>query len=352
MIKLWPDGFSINDLSFSNKQLESIVERNYCYAHDRSIGYRYYPWLYWTTELYSFGKCYRELMGFPKFLPLPFYGDHGVCLNSYFEPHEAKSKCKHHVTWFDERYNSLCSDDSHNKSIIHMPHPWVKYRHMKDIQLDSDRKGTLVFYAHTNNGIEMVDYDDDDYFAKLSRLPDEFHPITICIHQHDIKKGTHLKLRKYGLSIITFGLTSSIYFVDRFYDVVTKFKYATSSFGGSELYYCHELGLKYFILGKEPNLVNISHIAKPKGSLSENKCYLAKKTDNLKRELFSYDNLNGSDLEKDNLVSHILGMDVIDKFSYLDFKRKLYRSLISEYPNYIGLLMKKALQRIVKIASN
>ena len=46
------------------------------------------PWVYWTSELYSFGRLYREWAYYPKRLPLFIYSDHGVHKQSAFYPHE------------------------------------------------------------------------------------------------------------------------------------------------------------------------------------------------------------------------------------------------------------------------
>ena len=45
-------------------------------------------WIYWTSELYSLGRCYREWLNLPIWLRLPIYGDHGVTFSDSLAPHE------------------------------------------------------------------------------------------------------------------------------------------------------------------------------------------------------------------------------------------------------------------------
>ena len=87
------------------------------------------------------------------------------------------------------------------------------------------------------------------YFDELKALPSKYHPLVICVHYHDIKTREHLKLKKFGLPIISVGNSLSPYFVDRFYSIISRFNYGTSNHPGSELLYCEELGLKYFLKG-------------------------------------------------------------------------------------------------------
>lgn len=71
------------------------------YNADRTLGYRSCPTLFWTSEIYSFGRCFREWLNWPRFLPLPFYSDHGISFADHLAPHEVKNKSKYH--FFDKK---------------------------------------------------------------------------------------------------------------------------------------------------------------------------------------------------------------------------------------------------------
>lgn len=282
---LWPDDICNGNSGFSDEQLTQIASRKFTKKFDKRYGSKQVPPLFWTTELYSFGKCYREVYGWPWYLPIPVYGDHGVSMAGKMQEHEISNASHYHLTWYKDRFESLCRNYS-NKTILRVTHPWVAYRHKLGISQKKNSEGTIVFYSHSNSGIEIEDYDNDEYFSKLKSLPSEFHPIYICLHMHDIDKGLHLHLRKYGLPVVTMGNTSSFFFVDRFYNMISNFKYASSASGGSDLYLCHEFGLDYFIFGEKPNYINYSNSQNPLGPLTRRYDDLFTRTQKEKREKF------------------------------------------------------------------
>lgn len=255
----WPrDTSDVRD-GFSDRQLEALAAFGDQLPHAAS-------WLFWPTELYSFGRCYREWIGWPTRLPIPVYGDHGVTTASTFQPHELQNPANVHLTFNGER--ARLNQHLPNRRVEHVTHPWITYRRRHGIERSDAARGTLVFYSHTNVGTELDPaYDIDAYFAQLAELPSEYEPLVLCLHMHDIHKGYHRELRRYGLPILTAGDTSSPFFVDRWYDLVRRFAYATSNSGGSDVYYCTELGIPYFLYGPEPSRINYADRQNPLGEL-------------------------------------------------------------------------------------
>lgn len=224
-----------------------------------------YPWAHWTSEIYSLGKCLRFCTKYPRALPLFVYSDHGVGLHSHLFPHELKNQAKVHFTWYpvkEQRYKNLA-----DKKVIMVVHPWISYRRMRGIKRSNHPRGTLVFFTHHVPGLEMIGHETEEYFEELRRLPDKFQPIVLCLHMSDIKEGKHKNLRRQGFPIVTAGNTLSANFVDRFYDLVTHYSYATSQVFGSQVAYCVELGVPYFFLGNRPTLINTSHTELPLGAV-------------------------------------------------------------------------------------
>lgn len=331
-------------LGFTDQELQDSISRSVIRSIDRKLGEVRVPALFWTSEIYSFGKCFRKEVNWPKLLPLPFYSDHGVCLLSEFQPHETQNRAKYHMTWFEDRYECLRKNDI-NKSVVRITHPWVTYRRNMNYRLSDEASGTMIFYSHTNNGIDIEDFDDDQYFDELKSLPDDYHPLVICLHQHDIVKGIHEKLRKYNLPIITMGNTSSTLFVDRFYNVLSNFKHATSTSGGTDLFIATEFGVDYFILGRKPKYVNHSHKENPIGVLDHraDAVYLA--ADKEKRRLFSF----GADFysEKISFCDKVLGLNNENVVSLKNYRNTLIVEMIKLAPLYIFVVMKGLVKRLL-----
>lgn len=337
---LWPSDMAEKIHSgFSDDEIESLCDWG-LRGYDRKLPYKSPQWLYWPAELYSFGRCYREWLGLPSWFPLPLYGDHGVAASGELSSHEKISKPKVHLTWFKGRAESLKKNSS-SKKILHIPHPWVTFRHRHGFKKKKNACGTLVFFSHSNDGIEIVDYDFEKYFSDLKLLPDEYHPLVICMHRHDVEKKYHLKMRKYGLPIISAGETSSPYFVERFYNMISNFNFATSNSGGSELFYCEEFGVPYFIKGEQPTYVNFWHQEAPLGPL-KNTDEMNKNTTFEKIALFSiFPPINSG--EKERFVSDILGLDVDVDYA----KKELKKLLLVEYARHIPEVMFRLTQSVI-----
>jgi hypothetical protein len=205
-------------------------------------------WLYWPPEMYSFGKIYRMKYKFFKFAPLIFYSDHGVTVFDHLDPHEKFNKARYHLTFSKIKYenNRLLK----GKTIKLVEHPYLFYRKQRNFTINGKAKGTVIFIPHSNPGIdEKIDLDLDTYWKKISLLDEKFKPFTFCVHMHDCNQEFLSKLRKYGIPIVSAGNSMHEDFVDRFYEIISNFKFATSSDFGSHSLLCEEFGIKFFIYG-------------------------------------------------------------------------------------------------------
>ncbi len=221
-------------------------------------------WVYWTSEVYSFGKCFRSWTKYPKVLPLFVEADHGVGLASQLFPRDFESQTKVYFTWHlikEQRYKNYFP----KKKVIQIIHPWIPYRRLQGITRSERPQGTLVFFTHSTTAVKWEGHDTEEYFEQLRGLPDRFQPVVLCLHMHDIKAGLHKELRRHGFSIVTAGNSLSTDFVDRFYDLVKDYAYATSQTWGSQVAYCVELGVPYFFLGERPKLINLADKNLPMG---------------------------------------------------------------------------------------
>lgn len=230
---------------FEDLILEKLVTGKFGFSEGMVIPS---PVIFWPMELYSFGKCFRQWLNWPKFIPLPAYGDHGVHLSRRLDELELSAPTKLHLTWSNWRK----AQKIEKKRIIQIEHPWVTYRNRCSIEKDKNARGTLVYLTHSLPGADFATYDFETYFETLLKLPREYHPIVLSMPMHDLRKNLHRTLSKFEIPMVTAGNTSSPFFVDRFYDLARQFKFATSNAPGSALFYCHELGLESFILGDAP----------------------------------------------------------------------------------------------------
>lgn len=198
------------------------------------------PWLYAPTEIYSFGRCYREWTGWPRWLPIPVYGDHGVVFEPTLAPHEERNPARIHLTFSVHR--AAANRDRVDRRVLLVQHPWITHRHARGIRPAEDRRGTLFFASHSVPGIgfhELV----PAALPEILDVADGAGPLVVMLHRHDIVRGLHRDLIAAGVPVVTAGNTTSPLFVDRFYAILTRFAAAMTDSAGSQVPLCEELGV-------------------------------------------------------------------------------------------------------------
>lgn len=330
------------DLGFSDDQLEILCDSNY-YEKDKSYGLKQSPWLFWTTELYSFGKCYRHWLKWPYWLPIPLYGDHGADPDGELYKHEMENKAKYHFCFYSGRYNAIRNQDT-DKIPIRVPHPWVTYRRSIGFSQIKNPIGCLVFIPHSVPGIEVneLDLNLQRFFDSLKKLFDT-NEISLCVHMHDVRNKLHIQLRKYGFPIFTVGNSSSNLFVDRFYQLIRNFQAAASNNSGSQLYYCAELGLDYFLIGDEVEYTNISHSEMPPGKIIPSQIRI----DALENDKRFFMEKIGDHHDMQNWINDVLGINQIERVSVKKIRRIMIVESIRLLPSVLLVSVKCSLIRIL-----
>jgi len=118
-----------------------------------------------------------------------------------------------------------------------------------------------------------------------------------------MRRGLDKDIKKRGFRVTTAGNTLHPRFANRFYSILRDFEYATSPTIGSQLFYAHELGVKYFIhdyqvKARGEELVDAGDAAWLKTLVARIE------------EAFSRDKLNLYSAIKDDIVRDALGLDI------------------------------------------
>jgi FkbM family methyltransferase len=208
---------------------------------------------YWSAEVYSFGKYIRAYGRYPLRFPLYIGTDHGVANTDIIYETEIRSDAPvqfYHgpdiVAQWRKRFTKPCY-------ILYSP--FVFYRKQNKIEKSAEAKGTLVYAAHTTPDIDDT-ADMDKYIANLKALPQQYHPISICLHYHDVNKGLHKLFLNKGFRVFCAGSPFSYSFAKNFYEILRHHKYSSSNMVMSCLFYSVEMGIPHFIYGNPPAFVN------------------------------------------------------------------------------------------------
>ncbi len=219
--------------------------------------------IYWTSELYSFGKYIRKYGFFPEILPLAVYSDHsGPSFYKHVQKHELESEAPvflSHSKFKVEEYRQITG----KKSYV-MYSPAVFYRRTNNIKQNKEASGTVAFPVHSLPS-EDEEFDIDGYCNQLKQLPDNYKPIKICLHMHDIAKKRNLIYQKYGFELLTAGNSHDYRFIERLYKIISNAKYTTSNDIGTITLYSLEMGIPFFVYGKRQVSYNKSDINFPIG---------------------------------------------------------------------------------------
>ena len=199
------------------------------------------------VEMYGFGKELRKYCFLPSKFPLRIKSQHGIVLWSTPSLHELNSELPFMLV-FSKRHQ-LAWEKISKKPCFIIPHPFYLYRTRKKIRPRNDRSGSLFFLSHSTFSKE-TDINFVQIIKQLKNLPEEFKPVTICLHFVDILKDKHLLFEKAGFECVTAGHMFNKDFVSNFYDILTNFKYAISNDIGSHTFYSIELGIPFSLLGE------------------------------------------------------------------------------------------------------
>lgn len=210
--------------------------------------------LYWTSEVYGFGKYLRKYAYYPSFLPLNIYFSHGVTHHDSPAAHEYENNAPS-ILFFSPRLTNVYKKNS-KKPCATILSPNVFYRRKFNIKKEKEAVGTIAFPCHSTPGIDdLTDY--KEYCEKLKSLAVEFHPISVCLHYHDINKGSHKIFMDNGFEVLTAGNPFHPEFIERYYNILKNGKYVTSNELGSYTYYALEMGIPFLHYGSPVNFINV-----------------------------------------------------------------------------------------------
>lgn len=207
----------------------------------------------WTAEIYGMGVYIRKYGFYPALFPLNIYTDHGPGEIDFPYKHEIESPTA------VQFYHSHTARDIWRKNFKKPCHvlfsPFVFYRRKNNIEKLSTAKGTIAFPAHSTPAIDDgMSY--EEYIRDLLTLPDKYLPVSVCLHYTDILKGRHKIFYENKIPVFTAGHPLDYRYIERFYEILINYKYATSNMAGSYTYYTVEMGIPFFILGKHPQYIN------------------------------------------------------------------------------------------------
>jgi hypothetical protein len=160
---------------------------------------------HWSSEVYSLGKTYREYYKLPKWLPLPFYSDHGPMQSGIIDS-QIIEECRFDSLYFTFSKKCLTRNTEVNKiKIFGTLHPWVSYRE-KNFKPSNNPKSFVIFFPlHTTPDYITTGVDDVSSIKYLSEIREAGYKVIICIHWHDLGGAREVLFRENGFETTSLG---------------------------------------------------------------------------------------------------------------------------------------------------
>lgn len=167
------------------------------------------PWAKMETELYSVGRCIREITGYSRFFPIFLSGDHGVSLgNTRFWTSEKDNAFGAYLTSSIRKYELL--KNKYNVNVIHIKHPWIAWLEYSKITKNEMGRGVLVFLPHSTIGVRYTEESFKEYLHQLNKIPKEYGQISLCISYYDINSTNLQLIYNLGFEVLTAGNPRSV----------------------------------------------------------------------------------------------------------------------------------------------
>lgn len=280
-------------------------------------------WLYWSSELYSFGRYIRKYGYYPSFLPLAVYSDHsGPSFSDVPYIHEKESRAPAflaHRKKKVENYKKIT-----NKKAYTLYSPQVFYRRLHHIEKSKNAKGTLALPIHSlpNAGFE---FDVIKYCNELKALPEKYQPVRVSLHMHDINNDSFKEYERNGIEVVSAGNTSDQRFIERLYELIKESKFITSNDISTITFLAVEMRIPFFLFGGEEKTINFSDKNFKKGVLPKP---IHKQYKYLKEKLVLDEKLETFEYDDELIESVESALGLYDGISRRKMSYVLYKSLL------------------------
>jgi hypothetical protein len=215
------------------------------------------------NRFYGHGSILKRYAGIPSSIPFPATIQHGL-LGSRDLPIEHDLQSPLRTFWVWSRRQAEKFRVAGGENIVIGGAPFVYLVPDEARVPATNRKGTVAFPHHGTHHVDIVS-GSEEYAEALQQLPEEFHPVRVCLHHADRAKGLDKPYRERGLEVVCNGGMFESSFLEQFVQNCTGFRFVTSNILATAAYYAMYLGLSFFLHGPRMVMMNRSDPRIPGG---------------------------------------------------------------------------------------
>jgi len=203
---------------------------------------------YGPNNNYGFTSILKQYSNYPKDKPINAVIPHGIYLyERNIFPGEINVPVSGVLNYPAFRQKAW-KKAAKNKKIIASASPFIYATKLfKSEYPTQERKGTLYFPPHST-AMMKSSYTNETVIKQLQTLPEQYQPITICMHWYDISQGLHKDFIKSGFNVVSAGHLHDDNFIFRWLHLISQFKSTMSSNLGSSIFYSVVAGVPHQLM--------------------------------------------------------------------------------------------------------
>lgn len=205
---------------------------------------------YWPNDNYGFASVVKAYAGYPGERSLPALIPHGVYLDED-ALHDSEANAPYPAVLSYPKYRDRPFKRYSSKLVIPSASPFLYALKLVGSLEPPERSGTIYFPSHSTAAYPTK-LDWQGLARSLDDIPNEFKPLTVCVHWHDLQLGRAVPFLERGYRVVSAGHLADPEFLFRLIHLMSVHRHAASNDVGSNLMYAVSMGLPYFLHGKAP----------------------------------------------------------------------------------------------------
>ena len=203
--------------------------------------------VYAPNDNYGFAYILKKYAGYPIEEPIMATLPHGIYFRDKVLPNSEISAPLPAVLNYPAYTTQLWKKMVKNKKIISSASPIHYALKMFKSEVPQDqREGTLFMPKHSTQAVD-VNFDKVAVIKELEDLPDEFKPITVCIHWNDVEKGLDQHFKSLGFNVVCAGHLTDCNYLFRWLHLLSRHKLTAHCGLGSALFYSVAAGTPFYL---------------------------------------------------------------------------------------------------------
>jgi hypothetical protein len=222
---------------------------------------------HWSSEVYNYGLAFRKYYKLPRFLPLPFYSDHGVLQVGVIDANIIKRHIPKSIFLTFSPSIMRRQQEISTLKILGTLHPWVYYKEEKNLSRRQPSEYILFFPMHTLPGYQVAGVDDKLSVNFLVENSSQNLDTVVCLHWNDFASERKDFFENNGFKVVMVGKPFDKNYLDEFYRLAAGAKFAIAESWTSAIAYLVDFGVPCTIIKRDVKILNLS---KPEDPFDEN----------------------------------------------------------------------------------